>query len=98
SGPYILSSKDNYEATFYKNPAYMSDTEYEPNISEVNVRFIADDDSTLSAMRNAAMYVYYGLSEYKFDVVDVDESLTRNSMECNSLRYLLFNTEYRCVV
>lgn len=97
SGPYILSSKDNYEATFYKNPAYMSDTEYEPNISEVNVRFIADDDSTLSALRNGEIYVYYGLPEDKFDVVDEDDSLTRNSIESNSVSYLLFNTEDRDV-
>lgn len=97
SGPYILSSKDNYKATFYKNPGYMPGTEYEPNISEVKMRFIKDPDSTLSALRNEELYVYYGLPEDKFDIVDNDDSLTRTSIESNSVSYLLFNTEGRDV-
>src|SRR5690606_4293429 len=40
SGPYILSYKNDYEAEFLKNPAYMPGTENEPNISTVTVRFI----------------------------------------------------------
>src|SRR5699024_4259495 len=45
SGPYIMTHKNDYEAHFVKNPAYMPETEYEPNISEVIVRFIEDSDS-----------------------------------------------------
>ncbi|WP_088052586.1 ABC transporter substrate-binding protein [Virgibacillus dakarensis] len=95
SGPYILSSKDNYEATFYKNPAYMKDTEHEPKISTVKVRFIKDADSTLSALRNSEIYLYYGVPETKYDVVDKDDKLTRQSIESNAVTYLLFNTENR---
>lgn len=95
SGPYILSSKDNYEANFIKNPAYMKDTAYEPNISNVKVRFIKDEDSTLSALRNSEIHLYYGVPETKYEVVDNDEKLTRQSIESNAVTYLLFNTENR---
>lgn len=95
SGPYILSSKDNYEANFIKNPAYMKGTEHEPNISHVDVHFIKDEDSTLSALRNSEIHLYYGVPETKYEVVDNDDKLTRQSIESNAVTYLLFNTENR---
>ncbi|MFZ0577616.1 MAG: ABC transporter substrate-binding protein, partial [Psychrobacillus psychrotolerans] len=58
SGPYILSHKNDYEAIFLKNPAYMTGTENEAKISNVTVRFIQDPDSTLSALRNGEIHIF----------------------------------------
>lgn len=97
SGPYILSYKNDYEAVFYKNPGYMAGTDHEPNIDTVQVRFISDADSTLSALRNGEIYVYYGVPETKYDVVEKDEKLRLQTIESNAVTYLLFNTKNRDV-
>ena len=95
SGPYILVYKNDYEAVFKKNPGYLKGTEHEPNINTVQVRFISDADSTLSALRNGEIYVYYGVPETKLDIVEKDEKLQLQSIESNSASYLLFNTSNR---
>ncbi|WP_407643441.1 ABC transporter substrate-binding protein [Cytobacillus dafuensis] len=95
SGPYILSYKNDYEAIFYKNPGYMKGTENEPKISNIKLRFIKDLDSSLSALRNGEIYVLYGVPENKHEVVEGDSKLRLQSMESNSVSYLLFNTANR---
>src|SRR5699024_6753254 len=59
------------------------------------VRFISDADSTLSALRNGEIYVYYGVPETKLDIVEKDEKLQLQSIESNAVSYLLFNTSNR---
>src|SRR5699024_12276082 len=93
SGPYIMTYKYDYEAHFVKNPVYMPDTEYEPNISEVIVRFIEDSDSALSALRNGEIHILNGVPENKYDIVEEDEKLTLQQNESNGVTYLSFNME-----
>ncbi|MDQ6419412.1 ABC transporter substrate-binding protein [Paenibacillus sp. LHD-117] len=95
SGPYILSSKNDYEAIFYNNPAYMKGTEHEPRINNIKVRFIKDADSTLSALRSGEIHLYYGVSETKFDIVKGDSKLSLQTLPSNAVSYLLFNTKNR---
>ncbi|WP_059049382.1 ABC transporter substrate-binding protein [Paenibacillus senegalimassiliensis] len=95
SGPYILSHKNDYEGIFYKNPGYRKGSEHEPKISTVNVRFIADADSALSALRNSEIHLYYGVPETKYDIVKNDSKLKLQSIESNGVTYLLFNTKNR---
>lgn len=97
SGPYILSSKNDYEATFFKNPGYMKGTEHEPKIEQVKVRFIKDADSTLSALRSGEIHLYYGVPETKYDVVKGDSKLKLQTIESNAVSYLLFSTKNRDV-
>ncbi|MEA1853566.1 ABC transporter substrate-binding protein [Cytobacillus sp. OWB-43] len=97
SGPYILSHKNDYEAVFYKNPGYMTETENEPNINQVNVRFIADIDSSLSALRNGETHIQYSVPENKYETVEGDSKLQLQSIPSNAVSYLLFNTEGRAV-
>ncbi|OWA35339.1 hypothetical protein B9G55_11860 [Saccharibacillus sp. O16] len=92
SGPYILTTKNDYEAKFVKNPAYMPGTENEPKISNINVRFIADADSALAALRSGEIYSYYGVPETKYSVVEGDSKLQLQKIESNGVSYLLFNT------
>lgn len=95
SGPYIMIEKDDYAATFQKNPAYMSETEHEPNIANVTVRFIGDSDSALSALRSGEIDLMYGLGETQYEIVEDEESLALQSMPSNAVSYMLFNTSGR---
>jgi peptide/nickel transport system substrate-binding protein len=97
SGPYILSHKNDYEAFFYKNPAYMTGTEHAPKINSIKVRFIKDADSSLAALRSGEIHLYYAVSETKFDIVKGDAKLQLQTMPSNAVSYLLFNTKNRAV-
>lgn len=95
SGPYILVKKNDYEATFVKNPAYRVGSEYEPKITNISVRFIDDNDSALSALRNGEIHVLQSVPETKYDVVTSDKNLTLNQADSNAVSYLQFNTSGR---
>ncbi|MEK4563346.1 ABC transporter substrate-binding protein [Alkalihalobacillus sp. FSL R5-0424] len=97
SGPYILDYKNDYEAKFLKNPGYQAGTEYEPNISEVDVRFIADADAALSALRSNEIDLYYGVAENKMDVIESEDKLELQSRPSNGVTYLSFNNGDRDV-
>lgn len=95
SGPYILTYKNDYEAHFVKNPAYMTGTENEPKVSEIVVKFIQDADSALSALRNGEIHILNGVPETKYDLVNEDEKLTLQQNESNGVSYLAFNMDGR---
>lgn len=95
SGPYILVQKNDYEAQFVKNPAYRVGSEYEPKIAKINVRFIADNDSALSALRNGEIHVLQAVPETKLDIVKSDAKLTLNTADSNAVTYLQMNTSGR---
>lgn len=97
SGPYILSYKNDYEAIFLKNPAYMPGTDHEPHINNIKIRFIKDADSALAALRSGEIHLFYGISETKFDVVKGDSKLALQTLPSNAASYLLFNTKNRPV-
>ncbi|MFJ6263452.1 ABC transporter substrate-binding protein [Lysinibacillus xylanilyticus] len=97
SGPYILVKKNDYEAQFVKNPAYRVGSEYEPKIAKVNVRFIADIDSALSALRNGEIHILQSVPETKLDIVKSDSKLTLHTADSNAVSYLLMNTSGRAV-
>lgn len=92
SGPYILASKNDYQAVFKKNPAYQADTDNAANISEVIVRFIGDADSQLSALRAGELHLTYGVPETQYEIVEGDENLTLQDMPSNGVTYMLVNT------
>ncbi|MGC5774021.1 ABC transporter substrate-binding protein [Paenibacillus pabuli] len=97
SGPYILAYKNDYEGVFYQNPGYRKGSEYAPKISQVNVRFISDADSALSALRSSEIHLYYGVPETKYDIIKNDSKLQLQSIPSNAVSYLLFNTANRDV-
>ncbi|MGE7690503.1 ABC transporter substrate-binding protein [Lysinibacillus sp. NPDC097214] len=97
SGPYILIKKNDYDAQFVKNPAYRVGSQYEPKIAKINVRFIADNDSALSALRNGEIHVLQSVPETKLDIVKSDTKLTLNTADSNAVSYLLMNTSGRTV-
>ncbi len=97
SGPYILSYKNDYEAIFYKNPAYLTGTEHAPKVNSIKIRFIKDMDSSLAALRSGEIDLLYSVPENKFDVVKGDSKLQLQTVPSNAVSYLLFNTKNRPV-
>nr|WP_010502669.1 ABC transporter substrate-binding protein [Paenibacillus elgii] len=95
SGPYILSYKNDYEAIFLKNPAYMAGTKHEPKVNNIKIRFIKEADSSLSALRSGEIHLFYSVPETKFDIVKSDSKLSLQTMPSNAVSYLLFNTKNR---
>ena len=92
SGPYILVTKNDYEAEFVKNPAYRAGSEFEPKITNVKVRFIQDPDSALSSLRNGEIHLFNSVPETKYDLVEGDDKLFLQKNDSNAVTYLLFNT------
>ena len=91
SGPYILVQKNDYEAQFVKNPAYAPGTDDAPLANTINVRFIQDNDSALSALRNGEIDVLQSVPETKLDIVEGDENLTLKTADSNAVTYLQMN-------
>lgn len=92
SGPYVMIEKNDYAATFQKNPAYMPETDNAAKIKNVTVRFIGDMDSALSALRSGEIHLLYGLGETQYQVVEGEESLELQTGPSNAVQYLIINT------
>ncbi|GHU58031.1 peptide ABC transporter substrate-binding protein [Spirochaetia bacterium] len=91
SGPYIMIRKDDYQADFMRNPGYMPGTEYYPRIKNYVMRFIADSDSQLSALRAGEIHVLYSVPEAKIDLVKNDPKLRLQECGSNAVTYGYFN-------
>jgi peptide/nickel transport system substrate-binding protein len=91
SGPYIMTKKNDYQAEFMRNPGYMPGTEYYPRIKNYVMRFIADTDSQLSALRAGEIYVLYSVPEAKIDLVKSDPKLRLQECGSNAVTYGYFN-------
>lgn len=92
SGPYLMVSKNDYEARFIKNPGYMPGTDYEPKINEVLVKFIQEADSALSALRNGEIHILNGIQENRYDTVEEADALHLQTNQSNGVTYLAMNT------
>ncbi|CAM5214408.1 Peptide/nickel transport system substrate-binding protein OS=Ureibacillus acetophenoni OX=614649 GN=SAMN05877842_112117 PE=3 SV=1 [Ureibacillus acetophenoni] len=91
SGPYIAVSKNDYEITFVKNPAFAPGSERAPKIANVTVKFISDTDSSLSSLRNGEIHILQTVPATKLEIVESDANLTLNKNTSNGVTYLRFN-------
>ena len=91
SGPYILLYKNDYEVVFQANPAYMPGTDSAPRIKNITVKFIADNDAALSALRSGEVHCLYSVPETKYDTVESDPNLQLTKIEANSVSYMIYN-------
>lgn len=91
SGPYIMIYKNDYEVVFEKNPGYMTGTEHEPRINKVEVKFIKDQDSSLSALRSGEIHLLYNVPEDKYSLVEGDSKLMLQKRPSNGVTYAFFN-------
>ena len=91
SGPYVAIKKNDYEITFERNPAYMPGTDNYPHIKNISVKFIADADSALSALRSGEIHVLYSVPEKSYDIVENDANLRLQTLPSNGVSYIRFN-------
>ena len=91
SGPYIMLYKNDLEAVFQANPAYRAGDDAAPIIKNITVRFIADNDSALSALRSGEVHALYTVPETKYETVENEENLVLTKIPSNGVSYMIFN-------
>lgn len=91
SGPYIAIKKNDYEISFERNPAYMPETSNYPKTKNIVVKFIADFDSALSALRSDEIDVLYTIPEKSYDIVEQDPNLKLQKIPSNGTSFIKFN-------
>ncbi len=52
SGPYAMLYVNDYEMAFERNPGFMPDTEWAPNIRYMNIKMMSDMSTAYSALRS----------------------------------------------
>lgn len=75
SGPYVVKSVDDYETVCERNPAFMPDTDMAAPIKYVTLKYIADRDATISALRSGEVDLTDNVPANQADVVKNDPNL-----------------------
>lgn len=91
SGQYIAIYKNDYEILLERNPAFMNDTIYYPNIKTLNIKFIRDLDASVSALRSGDIYVLYDIIPDKLKVIESDSNLLLQKVPSNALIFAFLN-------
>lgn len=91
SGQYIAIYKNDYEIVLERNPAFMKDTEYYPNIKTVTIKFIRDLDAAVSALRSGDVYILYDIVPDKLNVIEADANLVLQKIPSNALIFAFIN-------
>lgn len=91
SGQYIAIYKNDYEILLERNPAFMKDTVYYPNIKTLNIKFIRDLDASVSALRSGDIYVLYDIIPDKLKVIESDSNLLLQKVPSNALIFAFIN-------
>ena len=91
SGQYIAIYKNDYEILLERNPAFMKDTIYYPNIKTLNIKFIRDLDASVSALRSGDIYVLYDIIPDKLKIIESDSNLLLQKIPSNALIFAFIN-------
>lgn len=91
SGQYIAIYKNDYEIVLERNPGFMKDTIYYPNIKTLNIKFIRDLDAAVSALRSGDIYILYDIIPDKLKVIESDSNLLLQKVPSNALIFAFLN-------
>ena len=97
SGPYIMTKKTNYQASFERNPGF---NEHEQSnygrapIKNIALRFNDDPDSALSELRNHSVDVLSDADQKNFDLIKSDDNLTIKRKMGSESVFLLTNIKH----
>lgn len=91
SGQYIAIYKNDYEIVLERNPGFMEDTIYYPNIKTLNIKFIRDLDAAVSALRSGDIYILYDIIPDKLKVIESDSNLLLQKVPSNALIFAFLN-------
>ena len=93
SGPYVVKSVDDYEAVCERNPAFMPDTDMVAPIKYVTLKYIADKDATISALRSGEVDLTDNVPANQVDVVKNDPNLCMVSALVNACIQMKYNLD-----
>ena len=93
SGPYVIKSMNDYEAVCERNPAFMPGTDMAARIKNVTLKYIADQDAAISALRNGEIDVTDNVPANQVQVVEGDDSLGLVSALINGCIQMKFNLD-----
>ena len=93
SGPYVIKSMNDYEAVCERNPAFMPGTEMAPAIKNITLKYIADKDASISALRSGEIDVTDNVPANQVQVVESDANLGLASSLINGCIQMRFNLD-----
>lgn len=93
SGPYVIKSMNDYEAICERNPAFMPDTSMAPAIKNITLKYIADKDASISALRSGEIDVTDNVPENQVEAVKGDSNLGLVSSLINGCIQMKFNLD-----
>ena len=93
SGPYVIKSMNDYEAVCERNPAFMPGTEMAPVIKNITLKYIADKDASISALRSGEIDVTDNVPANQVQVVESDANLGLASSLINGCIQMKFNLD-----
>ncbi len=93
SGPYVIKSVNDYEAVCERNPAFMPGTDMAPAIKYVTLKYIADTEATISALRSGEIDLTENVPVNQVEVVEGDENLGLISSVVNGCVQMKFNLD-----
>ena len=93
SGPYVIKSMNDYEAVCERNPAFMPGTEMAPVIKNITLKYIADKDASISALRSGEIDVTDNVPANQVQVVESDANFGLVSSLINGCIQMKFNLD-----
>ena len=92
SGQYIAVYKNDYEIVLERNPGFMKDTIYYPNIKTFTMKFIEDLDATISALRSGDIHILHNtLASDKLKVIQSDSNFILQVIPSNRVIFAFIN-------
>ncbi len=91
--PHVIKSVDDYEAVCERNPASMPDTDMAAPIKYVTLKYIADLDATISALRSGEVDLTDNVPVNQVDVVKNDPNLCLVSALINGCIQMKYNLD-----
>lgn len=93
SGPYVVKSMNDYETVCERNPAFMPGTDMAPAIKNISLKYIADTDAAISALRSGELDLTDNVPANQVEVVKSDANLGLVSALINGCIQMKFNLD-----
>ncbi|MFB2003731.1 ABC transporter substrate-binding protein [Staphylococcus warneri] len=96
SGAYIMTKKDNYLATFERNPGFNQSEKgaYGPaKIKQIQLKFNADPASAISELRNHSVDILTDVDQKQFELIRSDKDLSMISKHGRKSVFLILNSK-----
>lgn len=96
SGAYIMTKKDNYQATFQRNPGFNIDEKDSYGLAKIKniiLKFNSDPASALSELRNHAIDILADIDQKHFELIKSDKDLSMISKHGRKSVFLILNSK-----